>query len=93
MSYAYRKPNSVKGVVSFYGPTEFRPNVVQGFIDDQDTLLFQLPIDHVSGYNLKQLESALLGANGMATWKQNIKGQTQNPTEPFLDELFGFYGF
>lgn len=53
----------------------------------------QFPVDHVSGYSLTQLEAALSNANGMGQWKHNIKSQNNNPTEMYLDELFGFYNF
>ena len=51
------------------------------------------PIDHVSGYTLQQLEKALKNADNMGQWKNNIKTLFQNPTEQYLDELFGNYNF
>jgi hypothetical protein len=47
-----------------------------------------LPIDNVSGYTLKELQDALIGARLWGQWKDNIKNKYANPTEIYLDELF-----
>jgi hypothetical protein len=50
---------------------------------------FEYPIDRVSGYNIKQLQDALIGARLWNGWKDNIKTKyDNNPTEMYLDELF-----
>ena len=46
------------------------------------------PIDRVSGYTIKQLENALVGAKSWWQWRDNIKSKYSNPTEIYLDELF-----
>lgn len=47
-----------------------------------------LPIDRVSGYNILQLQGALIGAKSWWQWRDNIKNRYDNPTEENLDELF-----
>lgn len=47
-----------------------------------------LPIDRVSGYTPKQLETSLHNARYWNQWRDNIKNQHNNPTENYLDELF-----
>ncbi|TVZ25917.1 hypothetical protein JM83_0858 [Gillisia sp. Hel_I_86] len=46
------------------------------------------PIDRVSGYTLKQLEDALIGARSWNQWRDNIKNMYNNSTEQYIDELF-----
>ncbi|MDC3403064.1 hypothetical protein OAX38_02610 [Flavobacteriaceae bacterium] len=46
------------------------------------------PIDRVSGYNIVQLEQALIDAYSWEDWRDNIKDDFSNPTEVYLDELF-----
>lgn len=46
------------------------------------------PIDNVSGYTIKQLESSLYGATNWNAWRDNIKNQHTNPTSGSIDELF-----
>lgn len=49
------------------------------------------PIDRVSGYSLLQLQQALVGVgpSGWNGWRDKIKNNYNNPTEQYLDELFG----
>ncbi|MDV7188457.1 hypothetical protein R3X25_14285 [Lutibacter sp. TH_r2] len=47
------------------------------------------PFDRVSGYTIKQLEDALVGARYWNEWRDNIKNDYSNPTSIYLDELFG----
>ncbi len=49
----------------------------------------QFPFDHVEGYSIEQIEQALRGAGSFDEWEQNLKDQYNNPTEKYLDELFG----
>lgn len=46
------------------------------------------PVDKVSGYTLKQLQDALVGARSWSQWRDNIKNKYDNPTEMYIDELF-----
>jgi len=47
------------------------------------------PIDQVSGYTIKELENALSGARYWNDYRDRIKAMyPNNPTRPFLDELF-----
>jgi hypothetical protein len=46
------------------------------------------PIDNVSGYTIRQLQDALIGAGYWSQWRDNIKNRYNNPTEISLDELF-----
>lgn len=46
------------------------------------------PQDRVSGYTIKQLETALKGAKSWSEWRDNIKRLYNNPTENYLNELF-----
>lgn len=56
------------------------PNIGNG------SLLF--PIDRVEGYNIRQLENALVGAKSWWQWRDNVKNKYFNSTEKYLDELF-----
>ena len=47
-----------------------------------------LPVDRVSGYTIKQLESSLYGATNWNAWRDNIKNQHTNATSGNVDELF-----
>lgn len=47
-----------------------------------------LPIDNVSGYTLKQLQDALIGARLWGQWKDKLKSKYDNTSEIYLDELF-----
>lgn len=55
------------------------------------------PIDRTNGYTLEQIEDALDGPGGsngaktLTQWRDNLKNQTANPTESFVDELFDNY--
>lgn len=49
---------------------------------------YAYPIDRVSGYTLKQVESALYGARSWWQWRDNLKNRFDNPTEQYVDELF-----
>lgn len=49
------------------------------------------PIDRVSGYTIKQLESSLYGATNWNAWRDNIKSQHTNSTSQFVDELFNYW--
>jgi hypothetical protein len=51
------------------------------------------PIDRVWGYSLKQIQTSLNSSRGPHTWKERIKSQHNNPTEKYVDELFGVYMF
>jgi hypothetical protein len=46
------------------------------------------PNDNVSGYTVKELENALVGAKYWTQWKDNLKNRSNNPTAIYLDELF-----
>lgn len=46
------------------------------------------PKDQVSGYTLKQLEQALIGAKAWDDWRKNIESLYENPTKQYLEELF-----
>lgn len=46
------------------------------------------PIDRVSGYIAVQLQNALINAKSWNDWRDNIKSNYNNSTEPFVDELF-----
>jgi hypothetical protein len=50
----------------------------------------EFPVDHVSGYTLHQIASALRGAHDMDDWKNNLK-RVNNPTSIYLDEYFDQY--
>lgn len=47
-----------------------------------------LPIDNVSGYTIKQLETSLYGATNWNKWRDNIKSQHNNATSVNVDVLF-----
>ena len=49
---------------------------------------FALPIDNVSGYNIKQVELGLIGAQTWNQWRDNMITRYNNPTENNLYELF-----
>ena len=54
--------------------------------DNYDGHLY--PIDRVAGYEILELEKALKNARYWNEWRDNIKNQTQNPAEIYIDELF-----
>jgi hypothetical protein len=56
--------------------------------NQRDSYGFEYPIDRVSGYTIKQLQDALIGAKHWNDWKVNIKNKYNNPTAIYLDELF-----
>ena len=41
-------------------------------------------MDRVSGYNIVQLEEALIDAYSWEDWRDNIKDDFSNPTEVYL---------
>jgi hypothetical protein len=56
--------------------------------NQRDSYGFEYPIDRVSGYTIKQLQDALVGAKQWNDWKVNINNKYNNPTAIYLDELF-----
>lgn len=50
----------------------------------------EYPVDHVSGYTLRQIAYALRDAHNMDDWKNNLK-RVNNPTNVYLDEYFNQY--
>ena len=46
------------------------------------------PIDRVSGYTIKQLESSLYGTTTWTKWRDNIKNQRINATSGNVDKMF-----
>jgi len=55
---------------------------------NQRSFGYGYPVDNVSGYNINQLQGALIGASSWNEWRDNIKNRNNNPTEIYLDELF-----
>ena len=49
------------------------------------------PIDNVSDYSLTQLENALYNNNTWTSWRDAIINNYDNPSESYLNELFGNY--
>ena len=47
--------------------------------------------DNVSGYTLKQIETALEGAWSWEIWRENLKIMYQNPTESHIDAAFAYW--
>lgn len=66
------------------GGIDMIDNINQRIINND----FNLPVDNVSGYNLRELEIGLIGAPNWFHWRDNIKSRFNNPTETNLDELF-----
>lgn len=54
---------------------------------DQSAYGTGYPVDRVSGYTIKQLELALIGAKSWEQWRDNIK-KYENETSRYLNELF-----
>lgn len=71
-----------------YVPSEFRPKytlVVKDMIDGLSGY------DQVTGYDIRQIEDALLGNRTWNEWKDNIKNSYTNATENNLDALFNYW--
>jgi hypothetical protein len=47
--------------------------------------------ENVSGYTIKQIEDALIGAKTFTDWKNNIKNKYNNATENNLDAVFNYW--
>ncbi len=77
------------------GKEEYTPIVID-MVDsyNQHTQINSLrPRDRVSGYTLKQIQSALNDARGPKGFRENIVHYHQNDTEQFVGELFEEYMF
>ena len=48
-------------------------------------------LDRVSGYNIRQIENALIGQNTWTEWKNRIKNLYSNGTENNLDATFNYW--
>lgn len=57
-------------------------------MNQRDSFGNTYPIDNVSGYTIRQLQFAMVGASSWHEWRDNIKNRYDNPTEIYLDELF-----
>jgi hypothetical protein len=89
--FIYRDLNLQFRQIAFSGNNNYYTSAGFDMIDDinQRTIYGNLyPIDRVSGYNILQLQAALIGAKSWWEWRDNIKNKYNNPSEGNLDELF-----
>lgn len=95
----YRASNSVAGQIDRLWNTrkqyervsdmdEYSPALID-LIDNinQNELNDQLPIDRVSGYTLRQIQTALNGSHTIDAFGNKLKLLYNNPTEIFVDDV------
>lgn len=89
------RPIAFSGINNYYTSAGF--DMIDGFNQRTDISFDpsfigvnrnSLPIDRVRGYNVVQLQAALIGAKSWWEWRDNIKNRYNNSTEANLDELF-----
>ena len=72
------------------------PSAGFGFVENNSYFLQPegnkgYPNDHVTGYTPRQLEDALVGKRLLSEWRDQLFSSYNNPSEIYLNELFGYY--
>ena len=75
--YKKRNLNSNSGNRQLYTTNEENHYTSAGFdmidnFNQRDLYGINFPVDNVSGYNINQLQNALIGANSWNEWRDNI---------------------
>ncbi|MCL6272401.1 hypothetical protein M3P19_00190 [Muricauda sp. 2012CJ35-5] len=80
-------------IVRHHSKNQYTPIVIDltDNYNQQEEIRETLPIDRVRDYSLRQIQTSLFRSRGPHTWKERLKNQHVNPTEAFVDELFGVY--
>ncbi len=73
---------------------DFGPTISSGYLisyDDDFVESILSYYDMVSGYSIKQIEDALIGAETWNEWRDNIKNMYDNSTESHLNSAFTYW--